>query len=238
MKIIEKEPEDWIKHFATIIGTREGVDIDENIIKTSGLKACIRWAIPPLYDSYAIIFHSFALNKKMADWYVKESKLSAGFVFNDEGYDRMSWKDFFKHKGKEFDLETTVSSYISQYGYEGFTSMTNELYPAEGGMDIEHLNSLIEIIFSFYGNQDIEAFYTCFSTWDYEDKLYEGKILELGDLLKDENLRLSPSLIYAKDKSWVVNTDYDLPFSFMGGEQKIISALVTNNKDEIYEVKY
>ena len=40
--------------------------------------------------------------------------------------------------------------------------------------------------------------------------IYSGKISGLPKLFEIDNLRLTPSLIYPKEKNWVVNTDYDL----------------------------
>ena len=62
--------------------------------------------------------------------------------------------------------------------------------------------------------------------------------IPVQELFEIENLRLTPSLIYPKEKNWVVNTDYDLSFSFIGGTKELIGELVSNNQDEIYELKY
>ena len=77
------------------------------------------------------------------------------------------------------------------------------------------------------------------STKDWEkDRIYKGKTSELNQLFDNEELRLTPSLIYPKDRKWVVNTVYDLSFSFIGGEGKLIEELVRRNENEIYELKY
>ena len=37
---------------------------------------------------------------------------------------------------------------------------------------------------------------------------------------------------------WLFNTDLDLPFTTIGGEQKFIESLVMRNQNEIFEIEY
>ncbi len=116
--------------------------------------------------------------------------------------------------------------------------MNNELFPGEGLLDEEHLNSLVETIYKIYGNQEIELFYTFLSTKNWEkDLMFSGRISDLPNLIKKENLRLTPSLIYPKERNWVVNTDYDLAFTTIGGEKEFIAEIVRKNKNEIYQIE-
>ena len=55
-------------------------------------------------------------------------------------------------------------------------------------------------------------------------------------MLELENLRLTPSLIYPKEKNWVVNTDYDLAFTTIGGETRFITELAKRNRDGIVKI--
>ncbi len=118
-------------------------------------------------------------------------------------------------------------------------NLNNELLPGEGLIDKEHLEHLSEIVQELYGDQEIEVFYNLLSTTDWkEDKLFQGKISELITLSDNTELNLTPSLIYPKDKNWAVNTDYDLSFTTIGGEAKLIQRLIESNVNEIYEIKY
>ena len=152
-------------------------------------------------------------------------------------YKRVKWKDFFSKKGTAFVLEQAFKD--SGEFHKRFKQMNNELFPGEGLLDKEHLQSIIEVASECYGNQTVEAFYIFLATNGLEEnKLYEGQLSELEHLLTGKVSSLTPSLIYPKDQKWVVNTDYDLPFSAIGGEGKFVDELVKRNKDEIYELKY
>jgi len=234
MKIVQKEIEDWIKPFATIVG--DTIEVDEKLKGENPFRYFLRLTIPDNFESYAIALHSFWINNNISKEEIRESN-NDDEELPEEDFDRVKWKDFYATRGKEFELEKAYKS-TSDF-YNQFKQMNNELFPGEGLMDKEHLNSLIEIVQKTYGNQEIEIFYTFLSTKDWEkDRIYKGKISDLNQLLDNEELRLTPSLIYPKHKNWVVNTDYDLSFSFIGGESKLINELVNRNKDEIYELKY
>jgi len=234
MKIVQKEIEDWIKPFATIVG--EVIEVDEKLRDENPLRYFLKKTIPNKFESYAAVLHSFWINKTISIENIRESKEEDEDLPEDD-FDRINWKDYFANKGKEFELDNLYKS--STNFYNQFNQMNNELFPGEGLMDKEHINSLIDIVVNKYGNQDIEVFYTFLATSDWEkDRMYVGKINDLNELLENEELRLTPSLIYPKDKKWIVNTDYDLPFSFIGGDNELISKLVMQNENEIYEIEY
>ena len=46
-------------------------------------------------------------------------------------------------------------------------------------------------------------------------------------------LAYNSHIIYPIERNWVVNTDYDLPFSTIGGETEFISELSKRNPNEI-----
>lgn len=225
MKRIQKDLEDWIKPFTTIIGER--VKVDESLRKSNPLKYFIQLTIPPQFEAYAIILHSFWIKPEEST-----DKLS------EDNCKRVTWKDFLLRNGKDFILEEILKNLRDFHNQ--FTYTTNEFYyPSEGELDEAHIYPIIELANEFYGNQDIESFYIFLATKDWsENRIYEGKLKELPMLLSNDKLCFTPSLIYPKDKSWLVNSDFDLPFSTIGGEKRLIEALVRNNADEIYRVKY
>lgn len=234
MKALKKNIEEWIRPFATIVG--EGVNVDESLKKSNPMKYFLHLTIPNQFEKYAIAFHSFWINPKVPTNEIKESHNDDEEIDEDE-YNRVTWKDYFLMKGKDFTLEQAFHN--SEEFYKQFKQMNNELFPGEGLFDKEHILSIINTASDIYGNQDIEAFYVFLATHDLEEnKLYECKLSELENLLTERNLRLTPSLIYSKDRKWIVNTDYDLPFSAIGGEGKFIDKLVRENNGEIYELKY
>lgn len=234
MKLLKKDIEDWIKPFTTIIG--EGIEVDESLKASNPMKYFLHLTIPNRFEKYAIALHSFWMNPKIPRNRIKEGYDDENEI-DEEEYKRVKWKDFFSKKGTAFVLEQAFKD--SGEFHKRFKQMNNELFPGEGLLDKEHLQSIIEVASECYGNQKVEAFYIFLATNGLEEnKLYEGQLSELEHLLTGKVSSLTPSLIYPKDQKWVVNTDYDLPFSAIGGEGKFVDELVKRNKDEIYELKY
>ena len=234
MKIVDKEIEDWIKPYATIIG--DSLNVDEKLRETNPINYFLRVTVPKEFDKYAIALHSFWINNKIPNGKIRYS-VNLDEDTPEEDYDRVKWKDFYTLKNENFDLQNFYKS--PSKSFNQFEQLNNELFPGEGLMDIEHIKSLIETILDLYGDQEIELFYTFLATSECDkDRIYNGRISELEKLLNSKELHLTPSLIYPKERNWVVNTDYDLPFSFLGGESELISRLVNKNRYELYELKY
>ena len=230
MEIVEKNIEDWIKPFATIVGDK--LNVDESLKETNPSEFYLRLTLPSQFESYAIALHSFWINHNIPIEKVVTNE-NSNEEFPEEDYSRINWKEFCLKKGREFDLNRELNSRIKHtVSYD--KQLNNELYPGEGLMDKEHILSLTEVVNETYGNQVIDAFYTFLSTKNWEkDLIYSGQISELPKLFEIENLRLTPSLIYPIERNWVVNTDYDLPFSTIGGEREFVSELSKRNPNEI-----
>jgi len=231
MKLIEKEIDDWIKSYVTINGD---IKVDENLRKSDLINYYLKITIPNIFESYAIIFHSFWINNK-----IKKEKLNIDIDDEDDekDFERINWTDFFKSYNHQFKIENCLEIKEKISSENG--QFNNELYPGEGLCDKEHLISLKSQILEIYGVENIYVYYTFLSTENWKsDKLYFGKITEIEELLNDNELRLTPSLIYSENKNWVLNSDYDLPFSLIGGEKKLIEKLVKENHNEIFEIQY
>ena len=234
MELKEKDIEDWIKPYATIVGNKNDVDLD--LRKKNPAEYFLRLTLPNNYESYAIALHSFWINHNIPKDKVITNELS-NEEFPEKDFSAVTWKDFYERKNLKFNLNKAILNSVEHnQTYE--KQLNNELYPSEGSMDEEQIINLVEIVKEIYGNQEIELFYTFLATKDWKKNLiYNGKISELPKLLKEENLRLTPSLIYPKERNWVVNTDYDLSFSTIGGESKFISKLEKRNSNGIIRIE-
>ena len=233
MKLIKKDIEEWIKPFATIVGEQKKYNL--KLREQNPSEFFLQLTLPNNFQEYAIALHSFWINNKIPKDKIVVRELSDE-EFPEDDFSRLTWKDFHERKYKEFDLNKAILDSIKHtHSYD--KQLNNEVYPSDGLMDKEHLLSLVEIVLELYGNQEIELFYTFLATNNWEkDLIYSGKINELPKLFEIENLRLTPSLIYSKDRNWVVNTDYDLAFSTIGGETKFISELVNRNINGIVKI--
>jgi len=234
LKLIEKEIEDWIKPYATIVG--EKIDVDIDLKKKNPVKYFLRLTLPNKFQDYGIALHSYWINYNIPKSKIRERK-NDDEELPEEEFTRVNWQDFYKLKDFPFKLNAAVTNSVEWK--KPNEQLNNELYPGEGLMDEEHLKSFVNIVNELYGNQEIEVFYTLLSTQDCnKDLMFGGRINDLPKLFEKENLRLTPSLIYPKERNWVINTDYDLSFSTIGGETKLIDELAKQNKNEIFKVEY
>lgn len=233
MKLISKKIDEWAEPYVTIY--RSNQIEDEELKYLNPLKYFLNLTQPNIFECYAISLASYWIYETND---IQEKKINVNQwegEFPEEDYKRISWRDFYKYKNIEFDFDKAIIDAVEWKRPFG-KQMNNELYCGEGLMDKEHLISFVKSVISIYGDQEIEAFYVFMATDKYEeDELYSGKISELLHLL---NTSRPPSLIYPKEKNCLINTDYDLPFSTIGGECKLINQLVEINKEEIYKVEY
>lgn len=234
MKLIEKDIEDWIKPYATIVGDKK--DFDADLRSKNPSEYFLRMTLPDSFQAYAIALHSFWINNKVPKDKIIVRELSKEEFLEDD-LTRITWKSFYEKKYLEFGLNKAILESVADIPSYN-KQLNNELYPCDGLMDKEHLISLVEVVSKIYGNQDIELFYTLLATKNWKkDLIYSGKISELPKLLKMENLILTPSLIYPKERNWVVNTDYDLTFSTIAGETLFISELAKRNPNGIIKIE-
>ena len=234
MKEVNKKIENWIKPFATIIG--EKIEVDDKLRESNPANYFLKLTLPNRFEKYALALHSYWINYNLPKDEIKEHE-NEDEELSEDAYSRLNWKEFYKLKRKQFVLNNAILSTIDLN--REFTQMNNELYPGEGLLDKEHIESLAEEIRKLYGDEEIDVFYTFLSTSNLEqNKMFECKISELVSLLDNKELRLTPSLIYPKSKKWAINTDYDLPFTTIGGEKELIDNLIVRNQDEIYEIEY
>jgi hypothetical protein len=234
LELIEKDIEEWIKPYATIVGNKNDVEIE--LRKQNPAEYFLRLTLPNNFQEYAIALHSFWINNRIPKEKIIVRELS-NEEYPEDDFSRVTWIDFHERKKREFDLNKAIMQSI-EHTHPYDKQLNNELYPGEGLMDKEHLISLVEVVNEIYGNQEIELFYTFLATKSWKkDLVYSGKISTLPKLFEKENLRLTPSLIYPKDKNWVVNTDYDLAFSTIGGETKLISELTKRNPNGIIKIE-
>jgi len=235
LELTENDIDEWIKPYATIIG--EKGNIDEKLRKSNPPKYFLRSTLPDNFQEYAIALHSYWINYNIPKNEIKENQ-NEQLEISEDDYTRINWPEFYEFKNINFDFnEAILASVEWKRPFE--KQLNNELYPAEGSMDIKHLQDLVEIVTEFYGNQEIELFFIIYATNNWKKDLrYKGEINGLLELLDGKNIRLTPSLIYPTEKNWVINTDYDLSFTSIGGESKFISELVKRNKNEIFRVAY
>ncbi|MDY3364192.1 hypothetical protein JSO59_009265 [Riemerella anatipestifer] len=234
-----EELKDWITPYLTITGNHP--KINEKLRKESIISYFRQLTIPNIFDNYALILHPYWIYDLPKEK-TKENHIEGKDIenykseFPEEDYRPVKWIDFYNYKNVEFSLETAITENVEWN--RPFSQMNNEMWPCEGGIDMRTLQNISETILKFHGDCNIELYYIFMATKNYdEDEMYKGKLSELISFLNNYDSVLTPSLIYDIEKKWAITSDFDLPFSIIGGEKNLIIELLENNQNEIYLIE-
>lgn len=226
---------DWIKRQASL---GPNVSVDGEQTDDNSFWYLLTVCCPLIFESYAIILHPFWIN-----WKVKEL-VESGFIYTEEqtykrDFQRVSWREFFKIFDRDFDFDTAnltqseLKEEISKKEWPVYI-----WYPAEGDCETLELKFVIKTLVDLYGNQPVNYYYCLLKTesWDKEI-IYNGSLTEFDQLKTMDDVRDNPTAIYPDDQSWCIVTDYDLPFTYIGGSKELIHRIIQTNDFDIYEIE-
>ena len=232
------ELKNWISPYLTVIGKTPAVD--KNLKDIDILEYFRKLCLPNIFEKYAVILHSFWIYN-LSESQISRMNLNPNEILNaeqefpEDEYNAVKWIDFYKLKGMNFELKEAIKDSIN-WRFP-FKQMNNEMYPGDGIIDEEILKIFGNTILKKYENEEIEIYYISLATANMEeDRMFKGKISELSELIKSEETLNTPSLIYSTEKKWAINSDYDLQFSIIGGEESLINALIQTCPDQIYSI--
>ena len=112
------------------------------------------------------------------------------------------------------------------------------LYPSEGSCETKDLKFIFSKLTEIYGDIPVNYFYNFLKTDNCkEDKNLKGNISEFETLNNEEFLRDNPTAIFPDDKTWCIISDFDLPFSYVGGTDEFINKITNNYHFEIFKIE-
>jgi hypothetical protein len=225
---------DWIQRQASL-GWKEG-----NVRPTLDdmFWSMLQNSCPLIFESYAIILHPFGINWKSKE--LVEAGLSVSW--DAMGVQDFSWKEFFSLYGYNFHVETAYkmqSELMKQIG-RGAGWPVYIWAPAEGCYDPEKLQLIIDQIVRIYGNQPVNYYYIFMSAkkWDENDFFYVGNLSEFHLLSEDKDVRekWTPTAIYPDTKEWCIVSEFDSPFTYVGGSKELIDGITKIENIEAFEI--
>ena len=228
---------DWIERQATL---GANVQVDGERTEENFYRYLLTVCCPLIFESYAILLHPYWINLKVKDLITSGLKINENQV-DENDYKRINWIDFFKLYGYNFNLKTAnqTKEKISQQLLSGETDWPVYIwFPAEGSCETEELKFIFSKLADFYGDVEANFFYCLLKTekWDKE-RIFKGKLSNFDELEKNKDLRDNPTAIFPDNKTWCIISDYDLPFTYIGGSKKFIDNLTNNKKFDIYEIE-
>jgi hypothetical protein len=231
---------DWIERQATL-GANVSVDgerTEENFYLYLLTVCC-----PLIFESYAIVLHPYWINWKVKDLISSGLTIKENQVENIH-FERVNWTEFFKFYGYDFNVSTAnqTQEKISQKLLSGKTKQTNWpvyiWFPGEGNCETKELKFIFSRLTDVYGDTESNFYYCLLKTEKLdEEKVFKGKLSEFDELSKNKDLRDNPTAIFPDNKTWCIISDYDLPFTYIGGTKEFIDSLIENKEFDIYEIK-
>ena len=230
----------WISRQAAL-GPNVNVDGDQT--EANFFWYLLTVCCPLIFESYAIVLHPFWLNLKAKDLIASGLTLTENQV-DEQDFSRVNWADFFKLYGHTFSLDTAnqTQETIRQELMNGGTKQVDwpvyVWYPAEGNCETEDLKYILSQVEKLFWD-DLVNYYYCFlktEQWDNE-KIYRGNLSEFDELKSRTDIRENPTAIYPDNKEWCIVTDYDLPFTYIGGPKEFIDRITSNKDFDIYKIE-
>ncbi len=226
---------DWISRQASI-GPNvivEGELTDDNIFWYL-LTACC----PQIFNCYAIVLSPFWIN-----WKVKELANSGQAIseeqIGDSDFQRLSWRQYFETHGKEFDLSTAYRT-KEEIGKQILLDKWPKYlwFPAEGECESEELRFILSHVKELYGDTKVYYHYCYLKTTNCEkDIIFSGNLSGFDELINEQDIYYNPTSIYPENQEWCIVSDYDLPFTYIGGTKELIDRITHNNEFEIFRIE-
>jgi hypothetical protein len=109
--------------------------------------------------------------------------------------------------------------------------------PAEGNLDHEELSEIVSILRPFTGGQEcFLRFAEIPLTGTDKPRLFSGALNEVIEFGKENDYRFSPEYLWPSDRSWCLCSDFDFEFTFVGGPQELISAILASRELEAFQI--
>jgi hypothetical protein len=233
MKLSNDKLPAWISRQASL---GPNVQVEGMLTNDNAFWYLLTVCCPLIFESYAIILHPFWINWKAKDLTTSGLKISEDQTDNSD-FKRVSWRHFFSIYGKSFNLETAYKTQeeLSEELRKDYPSYV--WFPGEGDCESEELTFVLQQVSQLYGDIIANYYYCLLKTEKWEtEHIYRGRLSEFAELKFQADIRDNPTAIFSDDKKWCIVSDYDLPFTYIGGSTELIDSIVSNSDFEIFKL--
>lgn len=204
--------------------------------------------MPPVFESYAKIFHRIEACYENIDKPLTPSEISVLKIPQCEELKSLVENRRNKAQGSRIrwrELAGVLNvPFAPQISHEWYRKKLAEgcwprflCGPDEGRLGREEYSELVSVLQLFTG---IGGCLFRFAEVPFlgTDKplLFRGVLDELAAFTKSGAYQFTPEYWWPADRNWCVCSDYDLKFTVVGGPKKLISALLTSDVLECLEV--
>jgi len=193
---------------------------------------------PLIFEKYVVVLHPYWIN------YEVKKLIKAGSIIPNDlkkkyEFESLNWVDFFQNYGKKFDFDTALLKQ-EEIRKELLNPQWPEYvwFPAEGDLENKNLIAVRNAIKDTYGDVEVNYYYCLLKTRDIESEIiYKGKLSQLEQLWAKDDIRDNPTAIFPNSKEWCVVTDYDLPYTYIGGSNELIQKLLESKNLDIFSIE-
>lgn len=242
----------WIQRSLLSTGTRFD----------AGIGITVASCVPPIYPAYLKIFHSIFKDTSISDlqitWDEWEKSgagkvetayreatpetptlMDATVVFSaalsfGPAFRRVKWSTLAERHGLLFHPEFNANSFRVIFP----RSWPRYLHgPAEGYLELNAYTRLTKALSRFIEPQFV--YVKMPDMWKAADdapRVFRGAIHEVVEFLREAAPNQSPEYVWPEDRSWCVNSDYDLNFTLVGGASELIAVLIREDELESIEI--
>ncbi len=224
--------------------------------KTPENNYTVAHCIPPIFPSYAKIFHPIsedsAVQSDTLTWqedaqnftpqpgipkspathvvqeFIERSTLVYGGARPNSRLVRIRWAQLAWRLGLPFTV--TLSSWSFTRRFPGRSWPKRLIGPKEGSLEGPERDALVSVL---HRHTKVDCCF--FHVWLLatnewrEDLLFEGGLRDASLFPEGvPRVHCTPTHWFPEDRSWLVCTDYDLTFTLVGGSESLVRDLVTN----------
>lgn len=189
--------------------------------------------IPHNFESYAICLHpiGYYQNEQYIEPKINNRK-SIFKAFEILVNNDMNLNDLYRLEGELFENNSKLS----------YLSKDHWLYLSNGYCSDLQFNFMIDTLKNLVNN-DIYYYYELlkiigYSEYDYtkiSELLFKGEILTHQELQYYSKIHTQPTVLFDNSEKWVIVTDYDTPYTFIGGEKYFVEKFL-NSEYDIYPI--
>ena len=198
--------------------------------------------LPSVFAAYCKLFHPIYLDPEVRDhsvsWHKAESQnvdsvgvRSGGALVRESSHgrmkgDRVRWSELANRHGLTFHPEINVESFTRAFADRSWPRYL--LGPDEGTLDNATCDALVSGLSPHVGATRCYFYYSGLSVAGYAPQLYRGSLADVHGFLEMDHVNASPEYWWPEDHEWCIHTDWDLPFTLIGGSQAIVDAVANH----------
>lgn len=213
--------------------------------------------VPPIFSAYAKLFHpiyeDLSVFDRQISWdrlesaepgdlspmheiVAKHSTLVYGGPETSAPLHPISWRELAERYGLHYTPTLNVSSFSRRF--PGGSWPRYLIGPREGHLEDRTRDALADILATEDNSAECFFYFWTLATTNWEGSLlYRGSLLNIAAFsAMTDQVNSTPTYWFPPDHAWLVSSDYDSPFTLIGGSESLIDRLIGSDVLECVRV--